>query len=769
MEQELQGAKGNFASLLEQLREARHISKTELARLANLTPGYISHLTLGGRTMPSEETVAALANALQLAGEERKQFFAAVGYTGEARIVTGPLVLPPVPLPEHEGARVSWGEAPDISVFYGRQRELADLEKWVLTDRCRVVTVLGLGGIGKTSLTARLVTQIKDPFGSVYWCSLKDAPRPESVLLECIQFFSNQPGDELPGAEEHQLALLLDLLLECLRTERCLLILDNFESVLQSGERAGEYRPGYEGYGRLVRLLGESGHRSCLLLTSREKPKEIALLEGRASQARSCTLQGLDETEGQELVKDRDLLGSREDWASFIRLYSGNPLALKLVSELIHEVFGGDIAAFLGEREVVFGNVQDLLDEQFRRLSTLEQGVMCWLAIEREAVSLDELYDDMQVQVKKRELLEALNSLRRRSMIEASGVALFTLQPVILEYITEVFIARIVEELRSGRPALLESHALIKAQAKDYVRNSQVRLILRPVIERLLGVMSSSELEERLKSLLINLRAEQAGDYAAGNVLNLLIELGCDLRGYDFSGLTIRQAYLQNVVLHNVDFSNATLAQSVFADTFGSILSLALSPDGSLLAVGTTNSEVRIWNIAAGIPLGTLHGHEDWVRSVVFSPNGQLLASGGDDRSVKLWDVNSWQCLKTLEGHSNWVRALAFSPDGQIVASCSDDQLVRLWDVQTGGCLRTMLGHSKRVCSIAFSPDGKRLVSGSDDQTVRLWDIETSRCLSMLQGHSDGVRAVAFSPDGKLLASASDDQTIRLWEASSGQ
>ncbi|MBO0792840.1 MAG: helix-turn-helix domain-containing protein, partial [Ktedonobacteraceae bacterium] len=321
MEQELQGAKGNFASLLEQLREARHISKTELARLANLTPGYISHLTLGGRTMPSEETVAALANALQLVGEERKQFFAAVGYTGEARIVTGPLVLPPVPLPEHEGARVSWGEAPDISIFYGRQRELADLEKWVLTDRCRVVSVLGLGGIGKTSLTARLVTQIKDPFGSVYWCSLKDAPRPESVLLECIQFFSNQPGDDLPGAEEHQLTLLLDLLLECLRTERCLLVLDNFESVLQSGERAGEYRPGYEGYGRLIRLLGESGHRSCLLLTSREKPKEIALLEGRAGLARSCTLQGLDETEGQELVKDRDLLGSREDWASFIRLY----------------------------------------------------------------------------------------------------------------------------------------------------------------------------------------------------------------------------------------------------------------------------------------------------------------------------------------------------------------------------------------------------------------------------------------------------------------
>lgn len=768
MERNLHEAR--FAELLEQLREAKRISKTELARLAGLTPGYISHLTLGGRTTPSEETVAALANALQLTGEERTQFFASAGHTGGPRI-TGPLMEPQLVqrlVADSLASRISWGEAPDVTVFYGRQQELATQESWILNDRCRVITVLGLGGIGKTTLTARLVMQVKNTFDCVFWRSLKDAPLPETVLLECLQFLTNQTIGDISGTEENQFALLLDLVLEGLRTQRCLLIFDNFESILQSEERAGEYRQGYEGYGRLIRLLGEARHRSCLVLTSREKPKEIAVLEGRASLVRSYALRGLDATEGQELVRDRDLFGSDEDWARFIHLYSGNPLALKLISELVHEVFGGDIAAFLSERQTIFGDIQELLAEQFHRLSKLEQIVMYWLAIEREAIALDELYDDIVPQIARRDLLDTLNSLRRRSMIEANGAIHFTLQPVILEYVTALFIENVVHGICSGEPGLFESHALIKAQTRDYIRNGQVYLILRPVIERLLGSFSANELEERLRNLFVQLREMHSTGYAAGNILNLLVEMGCNLRGYDCSQLVIRQAYLQGSVLHNVDFSRSTFEQAVFTDTFGSILSLALSPDGSLLAVGTTNSEVRIWYVASGTPLCTLQGHQDWVRSVAFSPDGSLLASGSDDGTVRLWNVASGQCLNTLPGHTNWVRAVAFSPREPLLASGSDDQIVRLWNVDTGQCLRKLAGHSRRVCAISFSFDGAFLVSGSDDHTLRLWDVQSGDCRNVLQGHSNGVRAVAFSANGQLLASGSDDQTLKLWDIASG-
>src|SRR5262249_26319842 len=136
--------------------------------------------------------------------------------------------------------------------------------------------------------------------------------------------------------------------------------------------------------------------------------------------------------------------------------------------------------------------------------------------------------------VSSKALLEALDSLRRRSMIEVNGSTRFTLQPVILEYITDRFVEEVSEEIDTESIKLLESHALIKAQAKDYIRNSQVRLILEPIANHLLTTLGKEKTEKKLKCVLCTLREKypQKPSYVAGNMLNLLVELGCDLRGY---------------------------------------------------------------------------------------------------------------------------------------------------------------------------------------------------------------------------------------------
>jgi hypothetical protein len=169
---------------------------------------------------------------------------------------------------------VDLGEAPNTGTFYGRQAELARLERWLITDRCRLVAVLGLGGVGKTSLAAHLARSLADQFDVVFWRSLLNAPPLPELLQSCLQYFGGQTG-ALPEGLDEQLALLL----QAMRRQRCMIILDNLESVMQS-ERAGYFKPGYEAYDQLLRRIVQSDHQSCLLLTSREKPQGLAALSG---------------------------------------------------------------------------------------------------------------------------------------------------------------------------------------------------------------------------------------------------------------------------------------------------------------------------------------------------------------------------------------------------------------------------------------------------------------------------------------------------------
>jgi len=290
----------------------------------------------------------------------------------------------------HSGGQEDWGEAPDIENFYGRERELFDVEQWMTSDRCRLIAVLGIGGVGKTTFATMAARSVKDTFEYVFWRSLQHAPSVESILESFLHLVSQQRLN-LPQDLDAQISLLITFL----RKHRCLLLLDNIESILQSGQRAGMYRETYEGYSTLFQRIGSASHRSCLMLTSREKPQEVAYMEGNASPARTLLLSGIGHEVGRALLKDKGLFGTEAHWATLMRLYTGNPLALKLVAEPIREVFGGNIADFLDQEETVFGDINDLLNQQFLRLSDLELEIMYWLAIEREGISLNQLRANM--------------------------------------------------------------------------------------------------------------------------------------------------------------------------------------------------------------------------------------------------------------------------------------------------------------------------------------------------------------------------------------
>jgi WD40 repeat protein len=676
------------------------------------------------------------------------------------------------PSPSSPPTLTDWGEAIDVSSFYGRTDELELLQRWVLQDQCRSISLLGIGGIGKTSLSVRLAEEIGaavTPMQFVVWRTLRNAPSIESLLADLIRVLSDdrvQENDLPPDA-----AGRVSLLMEYLRAQRCLLILDNVEAILQGGKYSGDYRHEYEGYRELFRRIAQTPHQSCLVLTSRENPKELTVLEGETLPVRSLRLNGLTGSDSKAILQAKGrFTGTPVDWQALSDHYGGNPLALKIVATTIQELFEGNITEFLAQGTIIFDDIRTLLQQQFDRLSNLEQDIMYWLTIAREPLAFTDLQADLVMAVPTAKLMDAMSSLRRRSLTEKNSDT-YTQQPVVMEYMTDRLIEQIEQELRTSElHGLFQSHALLKATAKDYIRSQQTRMIVDPLIERLKtewrGATTQQKLIERLTTTQTEL--ENAPGYAGGNLLNLFRQLGTDLTGYDFSGLSLWQAYIQDVKLKQVNVTGADLSRSVFAQTLGNILAVTFSPSGEWFATSDGDGEIHLWRTQDGTQVFVAREHTAWVKSIAFSPNSQTFISSGEDRVIRAWDVSSGQCYQDFRGHSNWVWAVAFSPLGNLVGSVSEDRTVRLWDSETGDCLQVLTGHEGGVCAIAFHPCLPLLATGGEDQTIRIWNLESGDCCAVLEGHQQRIRTLAFSPDGALLASSGDDGRVRIWDGCTG-
>ena len=348
-------------------------------------------------------------------------------------------------------------DAPEPNLFYNRRSELTTLENWIL-GRTRLITILGLSGIGKTALTLQLIAQIQHEFDYIIWRSLRNSPPLASLQTDLIKFLSQQQPSNPPnpplsrGGEEIQplsprrgeeIQPLspplsnggLGGLIEYLRSHRCLIIIDDIQTIFSSQQLAGNYQPGYENYGAFFKQITESSHNSCVILMSWEKPREIAALEGENRPCKSLQLNGLG-AEAQEIFREKGL-AEPEKWSELIDLYRGNPLWLNIVATFIQDLFGGSVSEFLSYDTLFLGDLESLLHQHFDRLTASEQQAIAWLANTSEPADISKIPENLQLSPP--ELLKVMQSLGRRSLVETvkqNGRSHFTIGPIIREYIT---------------------------------------------------------------------------------------------------------------------------------------------------------------------------------------------------------------------------------------------------------------------------------------------------------------------------------------------
>ena len=699
-------------------------------------------------------------------------------------------------------------EAPDVSVLFGRAGDMKILSQISARESSNLAIILGMGGIGKTQLAAKLVQEVKHSYDYVFWKSLTYDASYEKFMLDLLTFLAQNSLSYIPTDYQKQ----LDLLTNYLRQHRCLIVLDNLETILAYYQIGSSYQAGYEKYGKLIEIVSQYNHHSLLLITSREKPRHINAKQDR--KVHCYYLSGLDANAGRELLQSHGCIWNCESDCNYLLAqYAGNPLALNFASSTIQYLFEGNLTNFIAEETFVLSGIDTLLKQQIERLPSSCKTIVYWLTIFVNPTSIKRLKNYCHPKLSNHELIDSLETLLRRGIIE-KNVADYRLQPMIREYLEEQIVKICYQEILEGELVFLNTHALRQIDSEEHVKAYQQESIIKPLLNRCLDSFNGIyNLVSKLDCIVTKLQLNYAlsPGYAVGNVINLLCQLKVSLAGKDFSNLTIWQADLRKVDLHQVNFSGSDLGGSVFSEELTNILSLDFSPngellatgdfsgqvklwsieerrlkqiyahhigsvqsvafssDGQFLAIGCSDSTVGIWSVKTNCLVRKLTGHGQQVRCVVFSPCGKFIATSSSDHKIKLWLVATGRCWQTLIGHTDRVWSLSFHSDGKTLASGSEDRTIKLWSIDTGKCIKSFIAHRKWIRTIAFHPQKNVLISGGGDCIIKQWDLDNGKCINTLVGHTQRIRSVAFSPDGQTIVSGSGDRTIRFWNYQTGE
>ncbi|QSV53407.1 MAG: ATP-binding protein [Dolichospermum sp. UKL201] len=316
--------------------------------------------------------------------------------------------------------------APKITHFYGRETELQTLSHWLINQNTRLISILGLPGIGKTTLVKKFVDLNLQNFNIIIWKNIKLSDSLDSIIAEIFKAINSELIET--GNKLTQLFTLF-------RQQKCLIILDNIQELFTPEQLAGKYKPEYKDYKTFLTMITEIEHQSSLILISQEQCQEMICIDEELYPVKCLELQGLDNT---DILKNQKLK-DEESWSKLINLYEGNPVYLQDIANLIRNIFQGKTSEFISENNLLLTeNMKSQLNELFNRVSSIEKQIILKMSKANEAISREDLKQALSLS--STDLINGLQSLNRRylfTLIEREKT-LFNLSPVFREYVKQL-------------------------------------------------------------------------------------------------------------------------------------------------------------------------------------------------------------------------------------------------------------------------------------------------------------------------------------------
>ncbi|MEA5449410.1 NACHT domain-containing protein [Leptolyngbya sp. CCNP1308] len=695
----------------------------------------------------------------------------------EPRFRDGSLRESPLPAPA-----LTVRESPrlDLADCAGRQAELATLTEWIVAERCRTVVLWGLPGVGKTTLAAAIAAAVAPQVHQCGYLALT-AGATEQDVLGAIAHWLDPQAAIAPLAQ-------VEWIVDRLNQRRALLILDGLDQFFAPQQLAGSYQANTNALQHFFHRGAEHHHQSCLVWLSREKPADFSQLQG--PRVRDYALGDLAADDARPLLQAPAAVSPPvDDWAALAALidrYGSHPLVLRGLGATLQEVYQGQPWALLQTpQRIVPVGVHRTFTQALDRLSPEEWALLYWLALAQEPVSLDDLTGAMQPALTNVVVQSVLGrGWAQAQATEGRGLVL-SLGPVVQILALERLQGVLMAELEAEAFDWLQRLPLVTMTAREVVQERQREAMLVPLAAALKQTYATDAAlvakGDRLLKAIKPLRGQPG--YGAGNLIHLCQHLGLGISGVDFSHLAIWQGDLRRVIVQGANFSQAQFSDTTFATALGRDPVAAFSPVGGLsseengrhLATGDHEGRLLLWDLKRG-KLVWMFNEGQSIRSLAFSPHGDLLAVGTESGQIWLWPVGATYQTDVLDDHQAPVRALAFSPDGSQLASGDDSGRLCLWEVASGfgqGCLE---GHAGAIHSLAYSNSGDRLVSGGDDQRACLWNVSDRTLLKDLQARSTAaIRTAGFLPDPNdpdcqpiPFAAGYDDNCLTIWNLATG-
>ncbi len=331
--------------------------------------------------------------------------------------------------------------APKILKFYNRETELKKINNYIFNQKIKLISVLGLSGIGKTYLVKRFVDLNLDQFEVIIWKSL-NFPKTLDLLLNDLLKISNV--ETLYATSLHQynetplqksLDDKLNQLFAIFKEKRCLIILDDVQNIFMKGEFSGEYKPEYQNYQNFFTKILETEHQSNIILISQEECAEMRCFNEDLCLINCLKLSGLNEV---QFLKNMGLK-DEDSWLNLINLYEGNPFYLQTIANSIKNIYDGNVAEFLAENKhnlpLITKDIQARLQILSKKLSSIEQQIVLKLSNFNQPVSREEL--KIELDLSSTDFINGLESLQQRYLVTKIKEAkiLFKLVPVFQEYV----------------------------------------------------------------------------------------------------------------------------------------------------------------------------------------------------------------------------------------------------------------------------------------------------------------------------------------------